>query len=107
FAADQQSVAEGPVSFSLSSDDGRLLFLDGQLVIDNYGGPPTVTQTASLTLLRGYHDIRVEYFENFGAIALVSLAWDPTGGTSYAVIPAANLGKGDAGPGAPGSACAL
>lgn len=55
--------ADGVYEFTLDSDDGSLLFIDGNLVVDNGGvhGPQTASGTATLTA--GTHTFEVQFFE--------------------------------------------
>lgn len=60
--------------FTLTVDDGARLYVDGQLVIDEWRIGPTRTVTADKWLAGGTHNLRLEYFENTGQ-ALVALSW--------------------------------
>lgn len=63
---------EGTWTFKLLSDDGAVLWIDGQKVVDNDGqhGPKAVTGDAKLTA--GPHSLRLEYFQaKKGSVALV------------------------------------
>src|SRR5207247_3139459 len=95
-ASAKQSIHEGPVSSFVSSDDGARLYSDGEPVVDNDFVHPLTMAFTTLTLRRGYHDLRLDYFENTAA-AGIQLAWDPTGGMAVTPIPAANLVQADAG----------
>ena len=53
----------GKYSFSLLSDDGSWLYIDGELVIDNGGLHPPEEKTGSVELGGGIHRIRVSYFQ--------------------------------------------
>lgn len=53
----------GLYKWELTSDDGSMLFIDGQLVIDNGGEHAPVTLTGTSELTRGVHAIRVPYFQ--------------------------------------------
>jgi archaellum component FlaF (FlaF/FlaG flagellin family) len=64
----------GSYTFSLASDDGSMLFIDGVAVLDNDGLHGTRTRTVTLDLDAGAHDIEVRYFENGGSQTL-QLAW--------------------------------
>jgi hypothetical protein len=76
---------DGSVPFTLNSDDGSLLFIDGDpvAVVDN-GGPhgPTVV-TNSVFLLAGSHTFEVQFFEDFGGPSGVDLTF-PSEGVKYA-----------------------
>lgn len=54
---------EGAYSFSLTSDDGAKLYIDGELAINNDGLHPPRERTGSVALARGVHDVRVSYFQ--------------------------------------------
>ncbi|MEZ5894124.1 MAG: PA14 domain-containing protein [Parvularculaceae bacterium] len=71
----------GSYTFSMASDDGSQLYIDGVLVIGNDGLHSTQTKTATLTLDPGAHDIEVRFFEN-GGEATLQLSWSgpDTGG---------------------------
>jgi hypothetical protein len=49
--------------FSLESDDGSRLYIDGRLVINNDGVHPPQTVTKRISLNGGVHRIRVSYFQ--------------------------------------------
>lgn len=68
----------GRYVFSLSSDDGSRLFIDGKLLIDNDGNHSMTEKTATIALSAGLHDIRVEYYENEGEAGL-KLSWGKEG----------------------------
>jgi len=84
FGADLKGVLDVSVSgayqFSLNSDDGSLLFIDGVQIIDNGGphGPNTVNGSTALTA--GLHPFEVRFYEDFGGSSGVDLTL-PTGVT--------------------------
>ncbi len=53
----------GRYRFSLLSDDGAKLAIDGQTVIDNDGLHAPESRSASAVLTRGVHEIRISYFQ--------------------------------------------
>jgi len=62
----------GDYDFSLSSDDGSKLYIDGKLVINNDGLHSVEERTGSATLKTGVHRIRVSYFQGPGdGVALI------------------------------------
>ena len=69
---------DGIYSFFLSSDDGSMLYIDGQVVIDNDGlhAPGEVTGQAALK--QGYHPIEVQYFDHGGGSISLKV-WDNNG----------------------------
>jgi hypothetical protein len=57
-------------TFSLSSDDGAVLTIDGQPAIDNSGRHGLQTQTVTLPLTRGSHSIVIDFTQQGGEYAL-------------------------------------
>jgi hypothetical protein len=70
-------------TFSINSDDGSRLYIDGQELINQWGSPAAANATMSLDA--GLHDIRIEYQEGNGG-AYVTLRWD-TPNTDQEIIP--------------------
>ena len=74
----------GRYVLALRSDDGSRLFLDGKLVVDDWGDHPPTLKTAEIELVGGKaYDLRLEYFEGIVG-ASVELLWqradkDPLG----------------------------
>ncbi|WP_298064238.1 family 20 glycosylhydrolase, partial [uncultured Rikenella sp.] len=65
---------DGIYTFSLMSNDGSRLYVDGGLLIDNDGPHGDVRLTAQRALATGWHKVRVEYFDmNNGG--MLSLQW--------------------------------
>jgi hypothetical protein len=57
----------GPATqYALLSDDGARLFIDGQLVVSNWWDRGCSGYVHDLELSEGWHDIRLEYYENGG-----------------------------------------
>lgn len=61
---------KGVYKFHIYSDDGARLFIDGQEVIDNDGSHSAGEATGKVALEKGYHEIRVIYFEDYMGQAL-------------------------------------
>jgi len=57
---------DGIYTFFTQSDDGSKLFIDDIEVVDNDGDHGTVEQTGKAGLKKGYHKIRVIYFDSGG-----------------------------------------
>jgi beta-glucosidase len=69
----------GTYTFSLTSDDGSRLFVNGQQVIDNWQDQASNTETGTVSLTAGQPaTIEVEYYQDGGS-SLVSLGWQPPG----------------------------
>lgn len=75
-------VADGDYTFTLNSDDGSMLYIDGNLAVDNGGphGPLAVSNTVSLT--GGMHTLQVQFYEDFGGPSGLDLILPS--GVSYA-----------------------
>jgi len=58
--------ADGTYTFSLSSDDGSVMYIDGQLLIENDGYHETQTVNGSIELKAGYHPIILKYVQGSG-----------------------------------------
>src|SRR5262249_7930466 len=86
------AVESGNYRFQTSSDDGVRLWVNGQLLINNWTNhAPTTSTSAAVALTAGQkYDIRLEYFENTGG-AVMKLLWRRPGQNTYAVIPQAQL----------------
>lgn len=55
---------DGKYTFSLESDDGSRLLIDGKTVVDNGGLHEMQEQSESVELKAGEHELRIDYFEN-------------------------------------------
>lgn len=65
----------GTYTLHLTSDDGSRLYVNGNLVVDNWGDHGLQTKSAPLTLNAGQaYDIEVQYYQTFGA-SEVRLRW--------------------------------
>jgi len=62
----------GTYSFSLDSDDVSLLYIDGDLVINNGGDPGAHTVSGSVSLAAGRHCFEVQFY-NSGGVSGVNL----------------------------------
>ncbi len=58
--------AAGAYGFSLASDDGSKLYIDGKTVVDNDGDHGVITKSGKIDLQPGKHAIRVEWFNGGG-----------------------------------------
>lgn len=72
---------DGVYTFALTSNDGSMLYVDGELLIDNDGPHGDTKLTAQRALAKGWHEFRVEYFDmNNGG--MLSLQWALPGETA-------------------------
>ncbi len=61
----------GAYRFYTTSDDGSLLYIDGQLVVDNDGNHTMTEQWGVIALEPGLHAIRVDFFQASGVSGLI------------------------------------
>lgn len=74
-----QAPVSGSYGFHTVSDDGVRLWVDDQLIINNWTDHGATENSGSITLVAGKkYDLRLEYYENGGA-ALIKLFWTPPG----------------------------
>ncbi|WP_190251508.1 PA14 domain-containing protein, partial [Dactylosporangium sucinum] len=73
----QEYFAAGRYRFTIASDDGARLFLDDQLVIDQWHdqGPTAYDYVADFAA--GEHKVRMEFYDN-AVDALAKLSWETT-----------------------------
>ena len=82
--------AAGAYGFAVQSDDGARLWVNGQLLLNNWSDHPLTENTGTLSLPAGtWVNLRLEYYERAGSAAL-RLLWTPPG-QAKRVIPAASL----------------
>mgnify|MGYP006290281131 CR=1 FL=1 len=56
--------------FATHSDDGTKLWIDGQLVVSNDGDHAPLLKSGEIGLKKGYHKMRVEFYEHAGGEVL-------------------------------------
>jgi len=77
--------APGAYTFSLTSDDGSRLYIEGTEVIDHSGLHGNTEREGTISLTAGKHKFRVEYFEYTGSQTLIAQIAGP--GMAKQVIP--------------------
>jgi hypothetical protein len=91
--------AAGYYRFSVRSDDGFRLWLDGGLLIDKWEDMDYELHYVDGTYLQGPHEIKLEYYEHTG-YARVRFWWTPsTAGGAATVPPGAAVSGAPAPPG--------
>jgi len=75
FTAEEQ----GYYAFSTTSDDGSLLYIDGNVVVDNDGLHGSTRREGIITLSPGQHSIVITFFENNGGAQLQVTVTPPNG----------------------------
>jgi len=86
-----QALVTGNYTFTTAADDGVRLWINGQLVIDNWVDQAVTTRSsAPLALVAGTkYDIRMDYYEHGGS-AVAKLSWSYPGQATV-IIPASQL----------------
>lgn len=68
------SFENGSYKFSVTTDDGARLWVDGDLVVDKWIDQAPTTYTVSRSMSAGDHSIRLEYYERTGN-AKIQFSW--------------------------------
>ncbi|MDB5272802.1 MAG: Ricin lectin [Chitinophagaceae bacterium] len=77
-------------TFHLNTDNGRRLWINGQLIIDKWIDDWGIDYTGTIALVAGQkYDIKLEYFENYGG-ANAKFEWESTS-QSREVVPQSQL----------------
>ena len=66
--------AGGTWRFTTTTDDGVRLWVDGNLIIDQWHDQPPTSYSADVALAAGLHSVQMEYYENAGG-ALAQLSY--------------------------------
>jgi fibronectin type 3 domain-containing protein len=87
-----QAVASGKYRFQTNSADGVRLWVNGQLLINDWKAHgPKVDTSLGVNLTAGQkYDIKVQYYDSMGG-AEMQLLWRLPGQTAFGVIPQAQL----------------
>ncbi len=70
--------SDGRYIFGTRSDDGSLVYINGQLVVDNSGSHGAEYREGVIDLTAGFHDVEVRYNE-LGGSREMQLWWQPPG----------------------------
>lgn len=88
-----QPLYSGQYNFHTLSDDGVRLWIDNQLIIDNWTDHGSIENTGYVALTAGKkYAIRMEYYEKTGS-AVVKLLWSSASQTKE-IVPASQLYPG-------------
>ena len=80
---------DGIYTFFTDSDDGSMLYLDDEEIVNNDGDHGSVEKNGKAALKKGYHKIKVLYFDSGGGNTL-RVSIQPEGGKKE-IIPASLL----------------
>jgi hypothetical protein len=78
--------ADGIWEFMTKTDDGSVMYVDGQLVVDNDGGHAEVMASGRIALAKGFHKYQILYFEDYEGEAF-SWGWKAPGQTEFTAVP--------------------
>jgi cytochrome c len=85
-----ETEAAGKYEFKLSSDDGSILRIDGNVAIDHDGLHSPSGRIAALDLKAGLHPIDIWFFQGYGGWEL-RLEWKKPGASKFEVVPESAL----------------
>lgn len=89
-----EAETSGATQFQTVSDDGVRVWINNQLVIDNWTQHAPTTDTVSVNLTAGQrYAIMVEYFDQ-GNTATMQLNWRPAGASAFVPVPVSRLYAG-------------
>ncbi len=77
---------EGYYRFALSVDDGMRLWVDGELLADEWHDGVLIDYPVEIYLAHGPHALRIEYYENLGE-AMAQLRWSQQRPPTPSVTP--------------------
>ncbi len=81
---------DGNYTFATTSDDGSIVYIDNNVVVNNGGAhPPTSVAGDPVALTKGLHNITVKYWECCYFQSLITLFWTIPGGSQAIVPPSA------------------
>ena len=69
----------GPYTFTTRSDDGSVLFIDGNMVVSNNFYQGATSRSGTVSLGAGLHDISIGYYQGTGGSGFLVQVTDPTG----------------------------
>jgi hypothetical protein len=84
--------AGGTWQFTTTTDDGVRLWVDGNLLIDQWHAQGPTAYSANVALAAGSHTVRMEYFENTGN-ALAQLNYSQVSGGGGGVVVGVWVGQ--------------
>lgn len=81
---------DGVYTFQTRSDDGSVLYIDGELVVNNDGSHAAIPATGLIALKKGMHAYELHYFEDYEGEHL-SWGWKTPSSDEINPIPASAL----------------
>jgi hypothetical protein len=87
-------ISAGLYVFTLTVDDGARLYLDGNLILDNFSSTTLISQAATVSLAGGTYTIIIDYTDRSGN-ARLQFSWAATTGTPSVTNTPAPLAEGE------------
>jgi fibronectin-binding autotransporter adhesin len=84
------ATTSGTYNFQTGSDDGSGIYVDGQLVVNNFANQGVTYKSGSIALTAGYHTIDIGYVQTGGGLGFAA-NYEAPGATSFTGIPDALL----------------
>lgn len=81
---------DGVYGFLTQSDDGSVLYIAGEKVVDNDGSHAAISATGEIALKKGYHPFRLLYFEDYEG-EFLAWKWKLPTEKTFRSIPAKSL----------------
>ncbi|RZA26693.1 MAG: hypothetical protein EOP10_02805 [Proteobacteria bacterium] len=80
----------GEYVFRIYSDDGAILYINGNVIVNNDGTHSAITKDAKdpLTLSAGKHDIVVDYYQGPRTHVALQLYWKVPDSSEFVIVPA-------------------
>ncbi|WP_420643597.1 PA14 domain-containing protein [Candidatus Leptofilum sp.] len=80
------SLDAGVYRFTVTADDGVRLWVNNQLIIDQWREQPATSFTADISVADGFVPVKMEYYEN-GGTAVAALTWAKISGVTTPAPP--------------------
>jgi len=87
----------GTWELMLLADDGAVLSIDGEDVIDNDGIHPAIPEMVTVKLEKGARNFRVRFFQGPGPGIALMLGWKKPGAADFVYLPRNLIGRPPAG----------
>ncbi len=81
---------KGVYEFMTKSDDGSVLFIDGDLVVDNDGSHAAIMASGRVALDKGIHSFELKYLEDYEGHEL-EWGWKVPGSDKFTEVPAEKI----------------
>ncbi len=76
----------GVYTIQIWSDDGSIVYINGQKVMDNDGNHGAELKDAEINFKKGYYPFRIDYFQGGGGNYL-AFDWKKPGDSEYEIVP--------------------